>query len=307
MASIEGRRGMPNPRPPFPAQSGLWGKPTNINNVETFANIAPLILHGGQWYAAVGTDGSKGTKVFSLAGKVQNTGLVEVPMGITLRRVIYDIGGGLQRGREFKAAQMGGPSGGCVPAEHLDLPIDYESLTAVGSIMGSGGMIVVDDATCIVDLARFFLNFVQSESCGKCVPCRVGTRRMLEILVRITQGEGCEDDLQALERLGRVIKDSSLCGLGQTGPNPVLSTLRYFRDEYLAHIRDRRCPAGVCHELICYVIDPETCTGCTLCARKCPQGAIAGDKKQPHTIDAAQCIKCGVCLEVCKFDAVRVG
>ena len=307
MASIEGRRGMPNPRPPFPAQSGLWGKPTNINNVETFANIAPIVLRGGEWYASVGTEGSKGTKVFSLAGKVANTGLVEVPMGITLREVIFDIGGGMQGGHEFKAAQMGGPSGGCVPAQHLDLPIDYESLTAVGSIMGSGGMIVVDDATCIVDLARFFLNFVQSESCGKCVPCRVGTRRMLEILTRITQGEGREEDLEALGRLGRVIKDSSLCGLGQTGPNPVLSTLRYFRDEYLAHIRDRRCPAGVCHELICYIIDPEVCTGCTLCARKCPQGAIAGDKKQPHTIDAAQCVKCGLCLEVCKFDAVKVG
>ena len=264
MASIEGRRGMPNPRPPFPAQSGLWGKPTNINNVETFANIAPIILHGGQWYAAVGTDGSKGTKVFSLAGTVQNTGLEEVPMGITLRRVIYDIGGGLQSGREFKAAQMGGPSGGCVPAEHLDLPIDYESLTAVGSIMGSGGMIVVDDATCIVDLARFFLNFVQSESCGKCVPCRVGTRRMLEILERITRGEGRAEDLDTLEAMGRIIKDSSLCGLGQTAPNPVLSTLRYFRDEYLAHIRDQRCPAGVCSRL-----------STTPCQDTCPAGVDA--------------------------------
>jgi NADH-quinone oxidoreductase subunit F len=264
MASIEGRRGMPNPRPPFPAQSGLWGKPTNINNVETFANIAPIVLRGGEWYASVGTEGSKGTKVFSLAGKVANTGLVEVPMGITPRQVIYDIGGGIHRGRAFKAAQMGGPSGGCVPAQHLDLPIDYESLTSIGSMMGSGGMIIMDEATCIVDLARFFLNFVQSESCGKCVPCRVGTRRMLEILTRITQGEGREEDLETLESMGRVIKDSSLCGLGQTAPNPVLSTLRYFRDEYLAHIRDRRCPAGVCSRL-----------STTPCQDTCPAGVDA--------------------------------
>jgi len=264
MASIEGKRGMPKPRPPFPAQSGLWGKPTNINNVETFANIAPIILNGAAWYAAMGTEGSKGTKVFSLAGKVANTGLVEVPMGITPRQVIYDIAGGIHRGRQFKAAQMGGPSGGCVPAEHLDLPIDYESLTAIGSMMGSGGMIVMDEATCIVDIARFFLAFVQSESCGKCVPCRIGTRRMLEILTRITQGEGREEDLDTLERMALTIKDSSLCGLGQTAPNPVLSTIRYFRDEYLAHIRDRRCPAGVCAAL-----------STTPCQDTCPAGVDA--------------------------------
>ncbi|UCH36405.1 MAG: NADH-quinone oxidoreductase subunit NuoF [Armatimonadota bacterium] len=305
MASIEGKRGMPRPRPPFPAQSGLWGKPTNINNVETFANIAPIVLNGAEWFSSMGTENSKGTKVFSLAGKVVNTGLVEVPMGITLREVIFDVGGGIQRGREFKAAQMGGPSGGCVPHAHLDLPIDYESLTGIGSIMGSGGMIVVDQGTCIVDLARFFLNFVQAESCGKCVPCRIGTRRMLEILTRITQGEGREEDLDALERLGRVIKDSSLCGLGQTAPNPVLSTIRYFREEYLAHIRDRCCPAGVCHDIVTYVIDTELCTGCGACARKCPQNAITGEKKQPHVIDAATCVKCGVCFDLCKFEAVR--
>jgi NADH-quinone oxidoreductase subunit F len=264
MASIEGRRGMPKPRPPFPAVSGLWGKPTNINNVETFANIAPLILNGASWFSDMGTANSKGTKVFSLAGKVVNTGLVEVPMGITPREVIFDIGGGIQGGRAFKAAQMGGPSGGCVPAEHLDLPIDYESLTAIGSMMGSGGMIVTDEATCIVDLARFFLAFVQSESCGKCVPCRVGTRRMLEILTRITQGDGREEDLETLESMALTIKDSSLCGLGQTAPNPVLSTIRYFRDEYLAHIRDKRCPAGVCAAL-----------STTPCQDTCPAGVDA--------------------------------
>jgi NADH-quinone oxidoreductase subunit F len=264
MASIEGKRGMPRPRPPFPAQSGLWGKPTNINNVETFANIAPIILNGADWFAAVGTENSKGTKVFSLAGKVANTGLVEVPMGITLRDVVFGLGGGIHRGRAFKAAQMGGPSGGCVPAEHLDLPIDYESLASVGSMMGSGGLIVIDEATCVVDLARFFLDFVQSESCGKCVPCRVGTRRMLEILTRITEGQGAEDDLDTLESMGRVIKDSSLCGLGQTAPNPVLSTIRYFRDEYLAHIRDKRCPAGICPPL-----------STTPCQDGCPAGVDA--------------------------------
>jgi NADH-quinone oxidoreductase subunit F len=264
MASIEGRRGMPKPRPPFPAQSGLWGKPTNINNVETFANVAPVILNGAAWFASMGTEKSKGTKVFSLAGKVANTGLVEVPMGITPREVIFDIGGGIAGGRAFKAAQMGGPSGGCIPAAHLDLPIDYESLTAVGSMMGSGGMIVTDEATCIVDLARFFLAFVQSESCGKCVPCRVGTRRMLEILTRITQGYGREEDLETLERMALTIKDSSLCGLGQTAPNPVLSTIRYFRDEYLAHIRDKRCPAGVCAAL-----------STTPCQDACPAGVDA--------------------------------
>ena len=303
MASIEGRRGMPKPRPPFPAVSGLWGKPTNINNVETFANVAPIILNGPEWFASVGTENSKGTKVFSLAGKVVNTGLVEVPMGITPREVIFDIRGGIQGGRSFKAAQMGGPSGGCVPAEHLDLPIDYESLTSIGSMMGSGGMIIVDDATCIVDLARFFLTFVQSESCGKCVPCRVGTLRMLEALTRISLGRGREQDLVALETLGQVIKDSSLCGLGQTAPNPVLSTIRYFRDEYLAHVQAKHCPAGVCRTDIVYAINPKVCTGCGQCARKCPHEAIEGERKLPHQIDTSKCMKCGICQETCKFEA----
>jgi len=283
--------------------SGLWGKPTNINNVETFANVAPIILNGPEWFASVGTENSKGTKVFSLAGKVVNTGLVEVPMGITPREVIFDIGGGIQGGRSFKAAQMGGPSGGCVPAEHLDLPIDYESLTSIGSMMGSGGMIIVDDATCIVDLARFFLTFVQSESCGKCVPCRVGTLRMLETLTRISLGRGREQDLVALETLGQVIKDSSLCGLGQTAPNPVLSTIRYFRDEYLAHVQAKHCPAGVCRTDIVYAINPKVCIGCGQCARKCPQDAIEGERKLPHQIDISKCMKCGICQETCKFEA----
>ena len=302
--SIEGRRGTPRPRPPFPAQSGLNGKPTNINNVETFANIPPIITNGAAWYAGMGTEKSKGTKIFSLTGKVQNNGLVEVPMGATLRQVVFEIGGGMHEGREFKAAQMGGPSGGCVPAAHLDLPMDYESLQAIGAIMGSGGLVVMDDRTCMVDVARFFLDFTQDESCGKCVPCRIGTKRMLEMLEGFTRGEGTVADLGKLEKLADDVKKGSLCQLGGTAPNPVLSTLAHFRDEYEAHIVEKRCPAGVCVELLSYSIDPEKCIGCTACARVCPVEAISGEKKEPHTIDAAACVKCGQCLEKCKFDAV---
>ena len=306
IASVEGKRGMPRPRPPFPAVSGLYGKPTNINNVETLANVPRIIEMGAKAYASVGTEGSKGTKIFALAGKVTNTGLVEVPMGATLRQIVHDIGGGIPDGGEFKAAQMGGPSGGCVPTEHLDLPIDYDSLQQVGAIMGSGGMIVMDQETCIVDVARFFLDFIQKESCGKCVPCRIGTKRMFEILTRITLGEGKPDDVDRLEKLGTMVKSASLCGLGQTAPNPVLSTIRYFRDEYEAHINEGRCPAGVCKALIRYRIDKEACTGCGACAKVCPSDAISGEKKEPHTIDFEKCIKCGICKETCKFDAVIV-
>jgi NADH:ubiquinone oxidoreductase subunit F (NADH-binding)/(2Fe-2S) ferredoxin/Pyruvate/2-oxoacid:ferredoxin oxidoreductase delta subunit len=306
IASVEGRRGMPRPRPPFPAVSGLWGKPTNINNVETLANVAPIILKGADWYAGIGTENSKGTKIFALAGKVNNTGLVEVPMGATIRDIVFEIGGGIPGGREFKAVQMGGPSGGCVPAEHLDLPIDYDSIADVGAIMGSGGLIVMDDATCMVDVARFFIDFVQKETCGKCVPCRVGTKRMLDILTRITDGEGVEGDIEKLERLANVVKPASLCGLGQTAPNPVLTTIRYFRDEYEAHIRDKKCPAGVCQALLSYSIDPEKCTGCHACAKVCPTEAATGEKKEPHTIDRELCIKCGACFEACKFEAILV-
>ena len=306
IASLEDRRGMPRPRPPFPATSGYRGKPTNINNVETLANVPLIILKGKNWYRSVGTEGSKGTKIFALAGKVVNTGLVEVPMGATLRQIVFDIGGGIPHDREFKAAQMGGPSGGCVPMEHLDLPIDYDSLQQVGAIMGSGGMIVMDQETCIVDVARFFLDFVQKESCGKCVPCRIGIDRMLEILTRITLGEGKPDDVDRLEKLGKMVKSASLCGLGQTAPNPVLSTIRYFRDEYEAHINEGRCPAGVCKALIRYRIDKEACIGCGACAKACPSDAITGEKKQPHTIDFEKCIKCGICRETCKFEAVIV-
>ena len=307
IASTEGKRGTPRPRPPFPAESGLMGQPTNINNVETFANVPVIILRGAQEFASRGTEKSKGTKIFSLAGKVAHTGLIEVPIGTTMREVVYDIGGGTQAGRPFKAAQMGGPSGGCVPAEYLDLPIDYESLQSIGAIMGSGGMVVMDDQTCIVDTARFFLDFVQSECCGKCVPCRIGTKHMLEMVEAFTRGEGIPEQLDELEDLAQKVKAASLCGLGQTAPNPVLSTIMHFRDEYEAHIIDKRCPAGVCPALLDFRIDPETCTGCHACFKACPSGAISGEPKEPHTIDPELCVKCGACFEVCKFDAVTKG
>jgi NADH-quinone oxidoreductase subunit F len=306
MASIEGRRGMPRPRPPFPAQSGLWGKPTNINNVGTLANVPRVLLNGADWYRSVGTETCSGTKIFCLTGKIANSGMIEVPMGTTLRRIIFDVGGGILEGRAFKAAQTGGPSGGCLSSEHLDLPIDYESLARVGSIMGSGGLVVMDESTCMVDVARFFLSFTQKESCGKCVPCRLGTKRMLETLERITEGEGEPEDLDLLQELGETVKLGSLCGLGQTAPNPALSTLRYFRDEYEAHIVDHRCPAGVCKALITYEILADACTGCTLCLRNCPVGAITGEKKQPHVIDPELCTRCDTCRQVCQFDAVVV-
>ena len=306
IASIEGRRGMPRTRPPFPAVAGLWGKPTNINNVETFANIPPIIHKGADWYAGLGTEKSKGTKIFALAGKINNTGLVEVPMGITLERIIFEIGGGIPGGKKFKAVQTGGPSGGCIPASLLNLPIDYDSLTAAGAIMGSGGLIITDENTCMVDLAKFFLTFTQSESCGRCVPCRLGTKRMLEILQRITEGTGELSDLEILKELAPMIKDASLCGLGQTCPNPVLTTLNYFLDEYRAHIEEKRCPAGICKALIRYQIDPETCTGCGVCRKACPQAAISGKAKEAHTLDQSLCIKCGICYNECKFDAVKI-
>ncbi len=306
LASIEGRAGNPRPRPPFPAQSGLWGRPTNINNVKSWANVPLIISRGADWFSQIGTETSKGTMIFSLVGKVNNTGLVEVPMGISLRELIFDIGGGIRDGRRFKAVQTGGPSGGCIPADLLDLPVDYERLKEAGSIMGSGGMIVMDERTCMVDVARYFLDFLKDESCGKCTPCREGIKQMLAILTRITTGQGEMADLETLETLARVVKDASLCGLGQTAPNPVLSTLRYFHDEYVAHIEDKKCPAGVCKPLIEYYILADACTGCTLCARKCPQEAISGERKKAHVIDPAKCIKCGVCFDVCKFEAVGV-
>ncbi len=306
IASIEGRRGMPRTRPPFPAVRGLWGKPTNINNVETYANVPWIIANGSAAYAAVGSETCKGTKAFSLAGKIVNGGLAEVPMGSTLRHVIFDVGGGVKDGKAFKAVQLGGPSGGCVPAALLDTPVDYESLAATGAIVGSGGMVVADETTCMVDLARYFLEFTQKESCGKCVPCRLGTKRMLEILERITAGEGEDGDIERLEKLAMTIKKTSLCGLGQTAPNPVLTTIRYFRDEYVAHIDEHRCPACACDALIAFSIDPDLCTGCTLCAKKCPVGAISGDKKQPHRIDQSLCVRCDSCRAACRFDAVKV-
>ena len=305
IASIMGERGMPRKRPPFPAVSGLWGKPTNINNVETYATVPWIIAHGSAAYAAIGSEACRGTKAFSLAGKIVNGGLAEVPMGSTLRHVIFDVGGGIKDGREFKAVQLGGPSGGCVPANLLDTPVDYESLTATGAIMGSGGMVVADDQTCMVDLAKYFLQFTQNESCGKCVPCRLGTKRMLEILERITAGRGREGDIETLESLAISIKKTSLCGLGQTAPNPVLTTIRYFREEYEAHISGQECPAHACTALTAYVIDPEACTGCMLCAKKCPTGAAHGEKKQTHVIDQDTCIKCDACRAACTFDAVK--
>ena len=304
MNSIEGKRGMPRPRPPFPAVKGLWEKPSNINNVETWANVAQIMFHGPEWYANYGYEKSRGTKVFALTGKVNNTGLVEVPMGTTIREVVFDIGGGIIGGKKFKAVQIGGPSGGCLTEQHLDLPISYESLTAAGAIMGSGGLVVVDEDTCMVDMARFFLEFTQRESCGKCIPCREGTKKMLDILIRITEGKGREEDIENLIYLGTQIKTASLCGLGQTAPNPVLTTLRYFRHEYEAHIREKRCPAGACKALITIKIDPAKCVGCTKCTKACPVNAIAGTVKQPHVIDQDKCIKCGACVEVCPFKAI---
>ncbi len=307
IASIEGERGMPRAKPPFPAQKGLWGQPTVINNVETLANVPVIIRKGALWFAGFGTEKSKGTKVFALTGKVRNTGLIEVPMGISLKEIIYDIGGGIEDDRALKAVQTGGPSGGCIPADMVDIPVDYESLARVGSIVGSGGMVVMDETDCMVNIAKYFLEFTQAESCGKCVPCRLGTKRLLEILRRITEGRGKPGDMELLERLSRDVKSASLCGLGQTAPNPVLSTLKYFRDEYEAHIHDKRCPAGVCKNLLTYTILEEYCKGCTMCARVCPAGAIVGEKKQVHKIVQEICIKCGACFETCKFKAIRKG
>jgi NADH:ubiquinone oxidoreductase subunit F (NADH-binding)/Pyruvate/2-oxoacid:ferredoxin oxidoreductase delta subunit len=306
MLSIEGMRGMPRPRPPFPATAGLWGKPTNINNVETWGNVSAIFQKNADWYAGFGTKTSKGTKTFALAGKVERTGLIEVPLGITLRQIVFDIGGGIPNGKKFKAVQTGGPSGGCIPASLLDLPVDYESLTKVGSIMGSGGMIIADSDTCMVDLARYFLSFCQAESCGKCVPCREGTGQMLEILTDITEGKSKPGDIELLLQLSEGIRSGSLCALGNTSPNPVLTTIKYFRDEYEAHINEKRCPAGVCKNLISYYVDPEKCQGCLICMRNCPASAITGDKRMIHVINPEKCIKCGVCLEVCpaKFGAV---
>ncbi len=304
MTSIEGHRGEPRPRPPFPAVKGLFGKPTLLNNVETYANIPAIINNGAEWFKTIGTEKSKGTKVFAVGGKINNTGLVEVPMGTTLREIIYDIGGGIPGDKKFKAAQTGGPSGGCIPAHLIDTPIDYDSLISIGSMMGSGGLIVMDEDTCMVDIAKFFLEFTVDESCGKCAPCRIGTKRLLEILEKITSGKGTLEDIDKLEELCYSIKDAALCGLGQTAPNPILSTLTYFRDEYIAHVVDKKCPAGVCKALLSYVIDADKCKGCSLCAKKCPAGAISGEIKNPFVIDNDKCIKCGVCMDSCKFGAI---
>ena len=304
MTSIEGHRGEPRPRPPFPAVKGLFGVPTILNNVETWANIPRIILNGADWFASMGTERSKGTKVFCLVGKINNTGLVEIPMGTTLREIVEDIGGGIPNGKKFKAAQTGGPSGGCIPASLIDTPIDYDNLIAIGSMMGSGGLIVMDEDTCMVDIAKFFLEFTVDESCGKCTPCRVGTRRLLEMLEQITSGNGTLELLKEMEELCYYIKANSLCALGQSAPNPVLSTLHYFRDEYEAHCVEKRCPAGVCKKLTRFVIEEEKCKGCTACARACPVGAIVGEVRKPHQIDAAKCIKCGACMETCRFNAI---
>lgn len=306
LESIEGHRGEPRPRPPFPAVKGLFGKPTIVNNVETLANIPQIILKGPEWFASFGTEKSKGTKVFALGGKIQNTGLVEIPMGTTLREIVEDIGGGIPAGKKFKAAQTGGPSGGCIPAEHYDVPIDYENLKKIGSMMGSGGLIVMDEDNCMVDIAKFFLEFTVEESCGKCVPCRVGTKRLLEILEKITLGKATLDDLDRMEELCHHIQENSLCGLGQTAPNPVLSTLRYFREEYEAHVLERRCPSGVCKNLIQYRILPDKCTGCRACAKGCPVSAISGEVKQAHEIDQSICTKCGLCIDTCRYDAITI-
>ncbi len=304
MTSIEGHRGEPRPRPPFPAEKGIFGKPTVLNNVETYANIPMIILKGADWFSSIGTEGSKGTKVFALGGKVNNTGLVEVPMGTTMREVIYDIGGGIPGGKKFKAAQAGGPSGGCIPASKIDTPIDYDSLTAIGAMMGSGGLIVMDEDNCMVDIAKFFLDFTVDESCGKCPPCRIGTKRMYEMLQKITSGRGEDGDIEKLETLAQSIKASAFCGLGQTAPNPVLSTIRYFRDEYESHIKEKYCASGVCSALVKIEIDAERCRGCTLCSKVCPVGAISGERKAPHVIDQTKCIKCGACIEKCAFKAI---
>ena len=304
LASLEGERGMPKPRPPFPATNGLWGKPTVINNVETWANVPPIIMRGGDWFAGIGTENSKGTKVFALTGKINNSGLVEVPMGTSLRDIVYNIGGGIPNGKKFKAVQTGGPSGGVITAEKLDVPIDYEHLQQLGSIMGSGGMIVMDEDDCIVDVAKFYLEFTVEESCGKCAPCRIGGRKLYNLLDKITKGNGTMEDLDKMRTIGNAMRKASLCGLGQTAPNPALSSMHYFEDEYLAHIRDRKCPSGVCKDLVTYTIDAAACIGCTVCARKCPVGCISGERKMPHTIDQAACIKCGACFDACKFDAV---
>ena len=304
MTSIEGNRGEPRPRPPFPAVKGLFERPTILNNVETWANIPQIILNGPEWFASMGTEKSKGTKVFALGGKIHNTGLVEVPMGTTLREIVEEIGGGIPNGKKFKAAQTGGPSGGCIPAEHFDVPIDYDNLMAIGSMMGSGGLIVMDESTCMVDIAKFFLEFTVDESCGKCTPCRIGTRRMLEILEKITKGQATMEDLDKLEELCYHLKENSLCALGQTAPNPIISTLRYFRDEYIAHIVDKKCPAGVCKDLLQYKINADKCRGCTLCARTCPNGAIVGSVKEVHMINQDKCVKCGACMEKCRFGAI---